>query len=205
MNSKTYTFQDPIFTIEVPVTTAFCAFLIPYGIYHMVKGDLLTPPLLAFFVVAAIYQVWNVVVSAAHPKDVIVDDESISFCLYGRQDRYELDQISDLHVRSNAHNGKLFIRINKPTIFRGRYWVNTQDFNDGRELFNLIEDLEVRVHPDGLKAKARRSNEKYLEDAAKREEKENAEEPKRLSAKDKKKRGARAREAAAGTKAEEKE
>jgi len=199
--SKTYTFEDPYFTIEVPVTTVVCAIAVVYCAWHAIVGDLLTPALMLFFMAAGIYQVWNVVVSAAHPHHVIVDDESISFCLYNRCDRYVIDEVKDLTVRGNARNGRLFIRIDNPTIFRGRYWVNTQDFTDGRELFDYVMDLECRVNPDGLRARARRNNEEYL---AQQERKRRKEEGtlETVSNKDKKKRGARAREAALGTKAE---
>ena len=198
--SKTYTFEDPYFTVEVPVTTAVCAVAAVWCTYHAIRGDFLTPALLLFFVAAGIYQVWNVLVSAAYPHHVIVDDESISFCLYNRCDRYVVDEITDLHVRANVRNGRLFIRIDNPTIFRGRYWVNTQDFTDGRELFDYVVDLECKVNPEGLRAKAMRSNEEYL---AYQERKRRLEEGNQetISNTDKKKKGARAREAALGTKA----
>ena len=199
--SKTYTFQDPYYTIEVPVTTVVCGVAAVWCTYHAILGDFLTPALLMFFVAAGVYQVWNVLVSAAYPHDVVIDEESISFVSPNRTDRYPLDEITDLYVRANARSGKLFIRINNPTIFRGRYWVGTQDFTDGRELFDYVMDLECKVNPEGLRAKARRSNEEYL---ARQERKRRLEEGNQetVSNKDKRKRGARAREAALGTKAE---
>lgn len=199
--SKTYTFEDPVYTVEVPVTTAVCAVAIVYCAWHAILGDLLTPALMLFFMAAAIYQVWNVMVSAAYPHYVVVDDESISFVSSVRTDRYELDKITDLTVRANARNGRLFIRIENPTIFRGRYWVNTQDFTDGRELFDFVIDLECKVNPEGLRARARRNNEEYLAAQEKKRRKEEGVQE-TVSNKDKKKRGARAREAALGTKAE---
>lgn len=199
--SKTYTFQDPYYTVEVPVTTVVCALAIPYCAWHAIVGDLLVPALMLFFMAAAIYQVWNVLVSAAYPKHVIVDDESISFVSMTRTDRYVLDEVKNLYLRANARNGRLFIRIDDPTIFRGRYWVNTQDFNDGRELFNFVLDFECKVNPEGLRARARRNNEEYLALQEKKRRKEEGDQE-IISNKDKKKKGARAREAALGTKAE---
>lgn len=154
---KTYTFEEPYYTIEVTATTIVAALAAPYCMYHAIRGDLLTPPLLMFFIAAAIYQVWNVVVSGAYPHHVIIDDESISFCWRHRQDRYALDGITEFRARANARNGRIFLRINNPTLFRGRYWIGTHDFTDGRELFTFIDELECKVHPDGLKARARRS------------------------------------------------
>ena len=94
--SKTYTFEDPYFTVEVPVTTAVCAVAAVWCTYHAIRGDFLTPALLAFFVVAGIYQVWNVVVSAAYPHHVIVDDEYLDPDT-GRLDLKRADLITYCH------------------------------------------------------------------------------------------------------------
>lgn len=196
--SKTYIFKEPYYTIEVTVTTVVAALAVPYCVYHAVRGDLLTPALLMFLIAAAIYQVWNVLVSAAYPHHVIIDDESISFCWRNRQDRYVLDEITEFRARANVRNGRIFLRINNPTIFRGRYWMGTQDFTDGHELFKYIDELECNVHPDGLKARARRSN---ADHPALQEEREGQGDSKArtVANNEKKKRGVRSREAALGT------
>lgn len=155
--SKTYIFQDPYYTIEVPVTTAICAAAIFYCAFHAIRGDVLTPPLMLLFMTAAIYQVWNALISRAYPRKVTVDDDSMSFSLFGRTDRYAIDGITEMKVRANPRNGGMFVRINDPSLFRGRYWLNTKYFSDGRELFDYIEGLEMRIHPQGLKARARNS------------------------------------------------
>lgn len=191
--AKTYTFQDPYYTIEVPVTTAVAALAIPYCVYHAVKGDLLTPVLLVFFIVAAVYQVWNVVVARAFPKSVTIDDDSISFTLFNKTERYEFADITSFKARSNGRSGRIFLRINEPTPFKGRYWMGTNDFTDGQELFFAIDELECKIHPDGLKAKSRRN----AGTLASPEEKDPE---KRVSNKDRKKRGGKARAAAVGTK-----
>lgn len=199
--AKTYTFEEPYYTIEVTATTIVSALAVPFCIYHVIRGDLLTPGLLMFFIAAAIYQVWNVLVSAAYPHHVIIDDESISFCWRNRQDRYLLDEITEFRARANVRNGRIFLRVNKPTIFRGRYWMGTQDFTDGQELFKYIDELECKIHPDGLKARARRTGATPAEDPAPREAgQEGGSKAGTVSSKGKKKRGARSREAALGTK-----
>ena len=57
----------------------------------------------------------------------------------------------------------MYIRINDSSLFKGRYWLQTRVMTDGRELFQRICDLEFRIHPDTLKARARRVNSEYLE------------------------------------------
>lgn len=154
--SKTYTFQDPYYTIEVPVTTAVSAVAVVYCVYHAIVGGAFTPGLYLLFAAAGVYQVWNVLVSAAYPHDVVVDDESISFVSKTRTDTYRIADLDDISVRANRRNGRLFVRIAHPTIFRGRYWIGSQDFSDGAELFDYLIDLEVTVHPDGIRARSMR-------------------------------------------------
>lgn len=154
--SKTYTFQEPYYTIEVPITTVVCGVAVVWCVWRaIVGGGFLTPPLYLMFAVAGVYQVWNVCVSHAYPHHVVVDDESVSFCTKGgHADRYELAEVSAISVRGNARNGRMFIRMNEPTLQRGRYWIGSQDFSDGRELFDWFIDLECTVHPDGLRARS---------------------------------------------------
>jgi hypothetical protein len=195
--SKTYTFKDPYYTIEVPVTTAVCAVAIFYCGWHAIAGDLLSPALMLLFMVAAIYQVWNVLVSAAYPRQVVVDDESVSFVSMTRTDRYVTSEVKDMVIRGGMRNGRMFIRIDSPTIFRGRYWVNTEDFSDGEELRHYLLDLECQVNPNGLRARAMRS----AQDEERRAALEAAGEV-HAGRKAKKKRGGKKRAASLGTRAD---
>ena len=33
-------------------------------------------------------------------------------------------------------------------LLKGRYWLNTKNYNDGQELFRLLLDMEYEKHPE---------------------------------------------------------
>lgn len=196
---KTYEFENPYYTIEVPVTIAFCIVVLVWCGYQAVQGTYFAPAILGIFSIAAVYQIWNLAVSHAYPRYVHLDGESITFELWGREDRFDYATLESFLVRSNAQNGKMFIRAGKTTAFKGRYWISTKKYTNGKELFDEVDAIEMAVHPDMLKARARRDNGTYMERSdeimAQREERK---QPKR-------KKGARAHNAALGTKAQKKD
>ena len=132
--------------------------------YHHVYT--LYPPLMqlpaalgVLILIVAGYQTWNTFVAIANPQDVIVDDDSISFCAFGRTDRYAFEDIKSFNVREVGGDAKVYVRVNGGGLLRGRYWLQILYTSDGKELFQWMEDFEYRVEPDSLKARARRASE----------------------------------------------
>ena len=105
------------------------------------------------------YQVWNTFVAIANPQDVVIDDDTISFRAFGRSDTYRLADIESFSVREVGGDAKVYVRVNGGGLLRGRYWLQLLYMNDGKELFQWIEDFEYRLDPTSLKARARRSSE----------------------------------------------
>ena len=190
---RTHTFQNPYFVVEVPVTAAFCVFVVIYSGYMLYRGDYPVPASLGILLIAAVYQFWNLVVSHAYPQHVYVDDDSITFELWGRENRYDLAELQEFHVRSNAQNGKTFVRAGQTNIFKGRYWIATKKYTDGDALFETLDAIEIAVHPDSLKARARNYDKTYME---------RADEIAEVRKKKSHKKGAKAHNAALGTKAQ---
>jgi len=153
--SKTYEFEKKYYVLEVPVTAVFCAIMLALSVYNIVMSTTTVPALYGMFVIAATYQLWNLLVSHAYPRYVHIDDTSITFELWGRKDRYDYATLNSFLLRANPVSGNTFIRAGKTTLFRGRYWIATKKYSDGQELYDALEALELRVHPDSLKALAR--------------------------------------------------
>lgn len=157
----TYTYLRKYFIIEVVLTgiisiaaLILCTIWAIMGIYT---------PLMVLLDIAAFYQTWNTFVAIANPETVTFTDEEISFSCWGRTDSYRIDELTEFRVREFPTAGKMYLRINKHNIFKGRYWLQTKQMSDGAELFRRIQDLEYRIHPDTLKARARRVNTEYIE------------------------------------------
>jgi hypothetical protein len=196
---KTYEFENPYYTIEVPATIVFCIVVLLWCGYQAIWGNYFAPAILAIFAIAAFYQLWNLAISHAYPRYVHLDGESITFEQWGREDRYDYATLESFLVRSNANNGKTFIRAGETTPFRGRYWISTKKYTNGKELFDELDAIEMAVHPDMLKARARRDSGAYMERSDEiRAQREQRKQPK-------KKKGARAHNAALGTKAQKSE
>lgn len=73
-----------------------------------------------------------------------------------------MKDIDSFLVREFPSSGKIYLRVNDASLVSGRFWIPTKMFNDSEELFSLLRDLEYKIHPDSLKARARRTNEEYL-------------------------------------------
>lgn len=158
---KEYTYDKRAFFIEVTITGIFSAIIMAGAIILAVLG-ILTPLMLAIAVIAG-YSCWNTYVSKSNTETVTVDDEYISFSVYGREDKYLMKDIEQFRIREFPSSGKMYIRMNKSNAFKGRYWLQTKVFSDGKELFRSLLDIEYKLHPDTLKARARRVNTEYIE------------------------------------------
>ena len=142
----TYSYLKRYFFIEVTLTGIVCLAALVVCPYLAYKG--IVPGIMIVLMVPAAYQVWNTFIAIA---------------AWGRTDRYAWSDVRSFRVREFPSAGKMYIRINDSSLFKGRYWLQTRVMTDGRELFQRICDLEFRIHPDTLKARARRVNSEYLE------------------------------------------
>lgn len=157
----TYSYLKRYFFIEVTLTGIVCLAALLVCPYLAYRG--IVPGIMIVLMVPAAYQVWNTFVAIANPQTVEIDDEAIAFSAWGRTDRYAWNDVTSFRVREFPSAGKIYIRINNSGLLRGRYWLQTRVMTDGRELFQRICDLEYKIHPDTLKARARKVNSEYLE------------------------------------------
>lgn len=158
---KEYKFDRKIFNVEITLTGVFCIVIILACIAGAIMNKL--PGLLIFAAVIAAYTAWNDFVSISNPEKVVISDDFISFYAFGREHKYPLSDISQFRVREFPTSGKIFLRVNNANIFKGRYWLHTKMFSDGKELFTIIRDMEFKIHPDSLKARARIVNTEFAE------------------------------------------
>ena len=159
---KRYRYDQAKFNVSVTATGAFCLALCVISNLSIIGVISLIPAALGVLIlIVAGYQTWNTFVAIANPQDVIVDDDSISFCAFGRTDRYAFEDIKSFNVREVGGDAKVYVRVNGGGLLRGRYWLQLLYMNDGKELFQWIEDFEYKLDPNSLKARARRSSEEY--------------------------------------------
>lgn len=162
MGTRTYVYMEPYFSIEVRAEGAFSVLILAACLYLAWTNAFNMAGLFVVFGVAAFYQAWNTFVARAYVHSVTIGDEGISFELFGRTQSYELRDLEEFRVREYPSSGKMYLRVGDHNALRGRFWVSTRAFEDGQELFGRIRDLEYEIHPETLKARARRTNEEYV-------------------------------------------
>lgn len=157
---KVYTYNKTAFFMQVKFTGIFCLGVAVIALISAISGYL--SGLMVFISVVALYQVWNTFVSHSNPEQVILDDDTITFASFQKEDRYVVSEMKQLRIREFPSSGKMYIRIDDANLFHGRYWIQSSQFNDGKELFKALLDIEYKKHPDTLKARARSVNTEYI-------------------------------------------
>jgi len=159
MKEKEYQMDSRYFQIHTTFNgiVAACVFLacivgIVVGFYAQ---------LLAIVLVVTGYTFWNTFISISNPQKVFISDDLINFSAYGRTDSYDLCEINRFVIREFPSAGKMYIRVNRAGPLTGRYWLHTMMFNDGKELFHRLLEIERNIHPDSLKAQAYKTSVKY--------------------------------------------
>lgn len=160
--TKEYAFDKNSFRVQVTVTGIFVMIIFMVCVYAMITNSPYGP-LCALIAVVCVYTVWNSFVSLSNPEKVMIGDDFISFSAYGREHKYMFHEVEQFKIREFPSAGKMFIRINRSNVFKGRYWLQTKQIEDGRELFMRLLDMEYEMHPESLKALARRTNTEYNE------------------------------------------
>ncbi|MGI6608607.1 MAG: hypothetical protein ACOX1F_06530 [Erysipelotrichaceae bacterium] len=163
---KKYIYKKDHFFVRVTLVGIICIIMGAYNSYLFIKEKNI---LNLFIVVVCVYQIFNTFFSLSNPQEVYIDDHRITFKAYGQVHSYDFKQIYDFRVKEFPQAKKVYLRINKNqnNLLKGRYWVFCLYFNDSDELFRWFLDKEYQMHPDTIKAHARRSNEMSPEEKEK--------------------------------------
>lgn len=157
MNEFKYNRLLYIFDVIITGIVAIGAFIASLVYFHSNLS------LLLLIGIVCIYTIWNSFVSKVHPEKIVIKENEIVFESFNSKDRYYIDGTDRFQLREFPSSGKLYLRIGNAQLQKGRYWINTKNYNNGKELFQLFRDLDYKINPDSLKSKARRVNTEYLQ------------------------------------------
>ena len=157
MNEFKYNRLLYIFDVIITGIVAIGAFIASLVYFHSNLS------LLLLVGIVSIYTMWNSFVSKVHPEKIVIKENEIVFESFNSKDRYYIDGTDRFQLREFPSSGKLYLRIGNEQLQKGRYWINTKNYNNGKELFQLFRDLDYKINPDSLKSKARRVNTEYLQ------------------------------------------
>ena len=150
---KVYSYNSKEYFRKITFVGIFTAIAIVVCIYMALTADNYAG-LFAVAAFVALYSSWNTFIAKVNSKEVILEEDGISFVAYGRTDKYLFSEITQFRARDFRTSGKIFIRVNNTNFFKGRYWVHTLHFTDREELYLFILQLEYKTHPDSMKARA---------------------------------------------------
>lgn len=150
---RVYKYDSAIYARKITFIGIFCGIALAYAVIQVLMGG--NPAIFMGVGAIALYTVWETFISFSNPDKVMVSGESITFCAYGKEHRYLWKDVTQFKAKEFTGARKLFIRINQPGLFRGRYWLHCYYFNDTDELYNLMVEKECELHPDSIKAWAR--------------------------------------------------
>lgn len=161
METKTYAYQEPFFTMEVKVEGGFCAFLTVLLAWNAYTNLFGMGILFAIFAIVAFYQTWNTFIARCYSHSVTIGDDEISFELFGRSQTYKISELKEFQIRGGSRGGKMYVRVSKHNALHGRFWISTDVYEDGEELASRLIEIENAVDPDSLRVQARRTNTEY--------------------------------------------
>ncbi|MBR4461811.1 MAG: hypothetical protein IKS51_04450 [Erysipelotrichaceae bacterium] len=173
MKQKTYVYREVLYRRKVKFTGAYAGVLgLAAAGYFLFMGMnfLLIPVMVVCF-----YTYWETYVSLANPQEIVIDDRAITFRACGKEHTYLWKDIYNFRVKEFVTARKIFLRINKADMRRGRYWINCMYFNDTDELYMFLRDKEYEIHPDSMKAIARRTNEEEFKERQEKKAQKEAE------------------------------
>lgn len=155
---KRYEYEGKFFNTEVTMTGIICIITALVSLFFIFTHTMTF--VFEIVLVVSIYQIMNTFFTNSNPRVVELSDEEIILSSYNRKDIYRLDEIKSFKVRQIGTE-KFYVRINKSSVYKGRYWIATNRMNDGKELSAWIQNFELKIHPDSLKAQAVKSSKLY--------------------------------------------
>ena len=157
MNEFKYNKLLYLFDVIITGIVAIGAFIASLVYFHSNLS------LLVLVGIVCIYTMWNSFVSKVHPEKIVIKGNEIVFESFNSKDRYYIDGTDRFQLREFPSSGKLYLRIGKAQFKKGRYWINTKNYNNGKELFELFRYLVYQIYQKSIKSKARRVNTEYLQ------------------------------------------
>jgi len=156
---KKYEYDSTRYFWGVTAPGIFMIMLLIYGIKENINNPTFGIP--SLIIITTLYGINNTFIALSHPKTIVIDKEGIEFHSFGRVHSYSWARLDYFMVKEFSAR-KLYLRIENPKLFKGRYWIKTNMYNDSDELYLKINKEEKRIHPNLLKfkAKKRRPNKK---------------------------------------------
>lgn len=160
--SKEYIFDRKMFLIRVIYAGILAAIVFAFGIYSISRGSTMTY-LWMFICFICVYTVITNFIAISYPEKIVIDNNAISFSAFNQSHVYSRKELMGFKIKEQQLAKKMYIRVNKPSLFKGRYWIDLKAYNDYKDLGKCLLEIEEIIHPNSLKANIKKNNAMYKE------------------------------------------
>lgn len=160
--SKEYVFNKKTFAIRVIYGGILAAIVLVLGIYNIMRGSSLKY-LLMLICFLCVYTIITNFIAIGYPEKIVIDNNEICFSAFNKAHVYSRNELTSFKIKEQQIAAKMFIRVNKPSLFKGKYWIDLKAYNDYKDLAKSLLEIEENLHPNSLKANIKKNNALYLE------------------------------------------
>ena len=144
----TYKYDKKKYFITVTLTSIFIVFLL---IYAVIKNILnFNVNIYTIIILASCYELFNIYIAGVKPLEIELDNQRLVLRGYRKEDIYEIQDLKYMMTKELA-NKRLYLRINKYSLLKGRYWLDTKSYENSENLYLNIMELERLICPNQLK------------------------------------------------------
>jgi len=160
--SKEYLFNRKMFLVRVIYAGILAALVFLFGIYSISRGSSLKY-LWIFTCFLCVYTLITNFIAISYPEKIVIDNNEISFSAFNKTHVYSIKELIGFRIKEQQLAQRMYIRVNKYSLFRGRYWIDLRAYNDYKDLGKSLLEIEETVHPNSLKANIKKNNAMYEE------------------------------------------
>ncbi|WP_010233145.1 hypothetical protein [Clostridium arbusti] len=155
--SKEYLFNKKIFLIRVLYAGVLAAIVFVFGIYNISRGSSMKYLWMLICFLCA-YTIITNFMAVSYPEKIVIDNNIISFSAFHKSHVYYRKDLKGFKIKEQQLAAKMYIRVNKASLFKGRYWIDLKAYNDYKNLGKSLLEVEEIVHPNSLKANIKKNN-----------------------------------------------
>jgi hypothetical protein len=159
---REYVFDRKTFLVRVIYAGILAAIALLFGIYKLSVGSTMNY-LWVFVCFLCMYTIITNFIAVAYPEKIVIDNNQITFSAFNKSCAYLKSDIKSFKIKEQKLAGKMYIRVNNPSLFKGRYWIELKAYNDYKELEETLLKVEAVIHPNSLKQKIKVNNARYAE------------------------------------------
>lgn len=160
--NKEYLFDKKMFSIRVIYSGILAAIAFVFGVYSVSRGSSMKY-LWMFICFLSVYTMITNFIAIGYPEKIIINNNEISFSAFNKSHFYSRKELKGFKIKEQQLAKKMYIRVNKPSLLKGRYWIDLNAYNDYKDLEKNLLEIEEIIHPNSLKANIKKNNAIYEE------------------------------------------